>query len=48
MTQWAFGLLVAYVVLGLVHTAWRKAGRVAVLVTVVAIGAAMAQYGALR
>jgi hypothetical protein len=48
MTQWGMALLLVYVVLGLTGIAWRKSGRIAVLVTVIAIGAAMAQYGALR
>jgi hypothetical protein len=48
MTQWSLILLLAYVVLGLIAVAWRKSGRIAVLVTVVTLTAAMAQYGALR
>lgn len=48
MTQWGMALLLGYVVLGLSGVARRKSGRIAVLVTVIALAAAFAQYGALR
>jgi hypothetical protein len=48
MTQWGMVLLGVFVALGLSPGAWRKTGRLAVLVTVVAIAAAMASYGAVR
>lgn len=48
MTTWGYGLLVVFVALGLGPASWRKAGRIAFLVSVLVIGAAFAQYHALR
>jgi hypothetical protein len=48
MTQWGIVLLGVYVALGLIPGAWRKAGRLAAILTVVLIAVAFAQYGAVR
>ncbi len=48
MTQWGLVLLSAYIALGLGPTTWRKAGRLALVLTTVTLGAVMVQYGALR
>jgi hypothetical protein len=48
MTQWGMVLLGVYVALGLGPGSWRKTGRIAVIVTVIVIAGAMAEYGALR
>ncbi len=48
MTQWGMALLLAYVGLGLSGAAWRKSAHIAILITIVALAGAFAQYGALR
>jgi hypothetical protein len=48
MTRWGFALLFVYVALGLSPTPWRKAGRLAVLLTLAVLGFVMAKTGALR
>lgn len=48
MTQWGVVLLGVYMALGLSSMVWRKAGRLAIVVTTIVIAAAMAKYGALR
>ena len=47
MTHWAMALLVVYVVLACSRVGWRKAGRLATLLTVVAMVYAFHSYGAL-
>ena len=48
MTNWGYLLLAAFVVLGLTeHTTWRKASRLAVILTAVAMVVVFANYGAL-
>jgi hypothetical protein len=47
MTHWGYALLAAYVALGLCPIGWRKAGRLAALVTVGGIAVALHSYGAL-
>lgn len=47
MSHWGFGLLAAYIVLGLSSVRWRKAGRVAALLTVGVLAYAFHSYGAL-
>lgn len=49
MTNWGYLLLVAFVALGLMERfTWRKASGLAVIITVVLVVAAFANYGALR
>ncbi len=48
MTQWGMLLLAAYVGLGVSGVERQKAVRLAVLVTVIALGGVFAKYGALR
>jgi hypothetical protein len=49
MTNWGYLLLAAFVVLGLTErTTWRKASRLAVIVTALLMLAVFADYGALR
>ena len=49
MTTWGMLLLALYVGLGVTRrTTWRKAGRIAVTVSAVALVAVFASYGALR
>ena len=49
MTAWGFLLLALYVGLGLSgRLTWRKAGRLAAVVTALVIVMAFASYGALR
>lgn len=49
MTNWGYLLLAAFVVLGLTErTTWRRASRLAVIVTAVLMVAVFANYGALR
>jgi hypothetical protein len=48
VTNWGILLLCAYVALGLSPATRSKAGRLAVLVTTVVIGAVMASFGAVR
>lgn len=47
MTKWGYGLLTIFVVLGLIPTGWRKAGRLASLITLVVTAYALHSYGAL-
>jgi hypothetical protein len=44
MTQWGMLLLCVYIALGLSRVSWRTAGRLALVVTVVVIGAAIVGY----
>lgn len=49
MTSWGYLLLAAFVVLGLTERrTWRRASRLAVIVTAVLMVAVFANYGALR
>jgi hypothetical protein len=48
MTQWGTLLLVLYVLLGLSRATWRKAGRIALILTTLALVGVMASYGAVR
>ncbi|MBV9362973.1 MAG: hypothetical protein JO046_20825 [Solirubrobacterales bacterium] len=49
MTYWGYLLLAAFVALGLTERlTWRKAGKTALIVTVVAILVAFANIGGLR
>jgi hypothetical protein len=48
MTNWGVLLLCAYIALGVSNTSWRKAGRLSLAATIIAIGAAMSTYGGLR
>jgi hypothetical protein len=49
MTNWGYLLLAAFVALGLTErTTWRKASRLAVIVTALLMLAVFADYGALR
>jgi hypothetical protein len=47
MTHWGYALLLAFVALGLSPVSWRKAGRLAVLVTLAAMSYAFHSYGVL-
>jgi hypothetical protein len=47
MSHWGYALLVTYTVLGLSSLRWRKAGRVAAVVTVGALAYAFHSYHAL-
>lgn len=47
MTHWGMALLAAYVVLACSGLGWRKAGRLAALLTVLALVYAFHSYGAL-
>jgi hypothetical protein len=44
MTQWGMLLLCVYIALGLSRVSWRNAGRLAFVLTVVVIGAAIIGY----
>jgi hypothetical protein len=44
MPQWGAGLLALYIVLGLSRTTWRKAGRLAFVVTGIVIALVMVSY----
>jgi hypothetical protein len=44
VTQWGMLLLCVYIALGVSRASWRKAGRLAVVFTVIVIGIVMAQY----
>jgi hypothetical protein len=44
MTQWGFLLLCVYIALGVGGTTWRKAGRLALVATMMVVGLAMAGY----
>jgi hypothetical protein len=49
MTNWGYVLLAAFVVLGITErTTWRKANRLAVVLTALLMLAVFADYGALR
>lgn len=49
MTTWGMALLALYVGLGLTtRTTWRKASRLAVIVSAFVLAAVFASYGALR
>jgi hypothetical protein len=49
MTDWGFALLALYVGLGLTtRLSWRKASRLAVIVSALVLVAVFASYGALR
>lgn len=48
MTQWGFVLLIAYVSLGASRLTWRKAGRVATVLTAVVLAAVFVSYGAVH
>jgi hypothetical protein len=45
MTHWGYALLIVYVALGVSAVRWRKAGRLASLVTVLGIAYAFHNYG---
>ncbi|HEX3617951.1 MAG TPA: hypothetical protein VHU61_15525 [Solirubrobacteraceae bacterium] len=47
MTHWGYGLLAAYVALGLSPVSLRKAGRLVALITLLVIGGALYSYGAI-
>jgi hypothetical protein len=47
MSHWGYGLLAAYVVLGLSAARWRKAGRLAAVLTVGGLAYAFHSYGAI-
>ncbi len=47
MTKWGYALLVAFVILGASPIGWRKAGRVAALLTLLALSYAFHSYHAL-
>lgn len=47
MSHWGYGLLISYTGLGLSSIRWRKAGRLAVLLTVGGIAYAIHSYGVL-
>jgi len=47
MTHWGYGLLAAYVALGVSPINWRKAGRIASLLTVGGMAVALHSYGVL-
>jgi hypothetical protein len=48
MTQWGFGLLLAYVALGVSNLAWRRARRWILVSTALVLVGVFASYGALR
>lgn len=47
MTKWGYGLLLIFVVLGLSGISWRKAGRLATMITIVVMVYAFHSYGVL-
>jgi hypothetical protein len=47
MTHWGYAMLVTFVALGLSPVSWRKAGRLASMVTVALIAYALYSYGAI-
>ena len=47
MTKWGYGLLVLFVFLGVSSVGWRKAGRLAVLFSLIALAYAFHSYHAL-
>jgi hypothetical protein len=47
MTHWGEVLLILFVALGLSPVSWRKAGRLATMITLVVISYALHSYGAL-
>ena len=49
MTNWGYLLLVGFVALGLTErTTWRKASRLAIILSALVMVAVFANYGALR
>ncbi len=47
MTKWGYALLLLFVGLGLSPVSWRKAGRLATMLTVAVIAYAFHSYGVL-
>jgi hypothetical protein len=47
VSKWGYGLLIAYVALGLSSLRWYKAMRLASLITVLGIAYAIHSYGAI-
>lgn len=47
MTSWGYGLLAVFVGLGLSPVSWRKSGRLAAMIALVAMAYAFYNYGAL-
>lgn len=47
MTKWGYALLIVFVALGLSPVSWRKAGRLATMIALVAMGYAFHSYGVL-
>ena len=48
MTQWGMLLLGVFVAIGVSRTEWNKAGRLAMVMTVIIVALALANDGALR
>ena len=48
MPHWGYLLLVIYLALGLSSITWRKAGQIAMLLTLVVVVYSIASYGGLR
>lgn len=47
MTHWGYALLAVFVVLGLSPVSWRKAGRLATMISVAVVAYALHSYGAI-
>lgn len=47
MTKWGYGLLFAFVAIGLSGVSWRKAGRLSTMLVLVAMAYAFHSYGVL-
>lgn len=47
MTNWGYALLAVFVILGLSPASWRKAGRLATLITLAVMTYAFHSYGAI-
>jgi hypothetical protein len=47
VSSWGYALLVVFVALGLSPVSWRKAGRLAAMIALVAMAYAFYSYGAI-